>query len=44
MSAETTYLGNWAQVRARVDAACREAGRDPASVNILPVSKTFGPA
>lgn len=33
---------NWAAVRARVDAACREAGRDPADVGILPVSKTFG--
>jgi pyridoxal phosphate enzyme (YggS family) len=33
---------NWARVRARVDDACREAGRDPASVRILPVSKTFG--
>lgn len=28
-------------VRRRVDAACVEAGRDPASVSILPVSKTF---
>ncbi|MEO6925524.1 MAG: YggS family pyridoxal phosphate-dependent enzyme [Rhodanobacter sp.] len=34
---------NWAQIRRRVDAACRDAGRDPAEVNILPVSKTFGP-
>ncbi|TAL90261.1 MAG: YggS family pyridoxal phosphate-dependent enzyme [Rhodanobacter sp.] len=33
----------WAQIRRRVDAACRAAGRDPAEVNILPVSKTFGP-
>jgi pyridoxal phosphate enzyme (YggS family) len=30
-----------AQVRARVDHACRIAGRDPAEVQILPVSKTF---
>ncbi|WP_426702458.1 YggS family pyridoxal phosphate-dependent enzyme [Rhodanobacter sp. Col0626] len=44
MSADTTWLAaNWAQIRQRVDDACREAGRDPASVNILPVSKTFGP-
>jgi len=44
MSTDTAYLAaNWAQVRRRVDDACREAGRDPASVNILPVSKTFGP-
>ena len=44
MVADTAYLaGNWAQVRHRVDEACAEAGRDPASVSILPVSKTFGP-
>jgi pyridoxal phosphate enzyme (YggS family) len=43
MSLDNAYLaGNWAQVRQRVDEACREAGRDPSSVNILPVSKTFG--
>lgn len=34
---------NWAQVRQRVADACRAAGRDPAEVDILPVSKTFGP-
>jgi pyridoxal phosphate enzyme (YggS family) len=34
---------SWARVRSRVDEACRDAGRDPASVQILPVSKTFGP-
>jgi pyridoxal phosphate enzyme, YggS family len=33
----------WTELRERVDAACREAGRDPAAVSILPVSKTFGP-
>ena len=44
MNAETAHLAaNWSQVRERVDAACQAAGRDPASVNILPVSKTFGP-
>ncbi|MBQ4854177.1 YggS family pyridoxal phosphate-dependent enzyme [Rhodanobacter sp. B2A1Ga4] len=44
MSTDTGWLAdNWAQVRRRVDAACREAGRDPAEVAILPVSKTFGP-
>jgi pyridoxal phosphate enzyme (YggS family) len=32
---------NWAAVRQRVDAACRAAGRDPAEVSVLPVSKTF---
>ncbi len=44
MSMDTGWLAdNWAQIRRRVDAACREAGRDPAGVTILPVSKTFGP-
>lgn len=38
-----TLADKWAQVRHRVDDACREAGRDPAEVTILPVSKTFGP-
>ena len=38
----THLAANWADVRQRVDAACREAGRDPAEVAILPVSKTFG--
>jgi len=43
MSFESQQLQqNWARVRAEVDAACREAGRDPAEVTILPVSKTFG--
>ncbi|NUO73197.1 MAG: YggS family pyridoxal phosphate-dependent enzyme [Frateuria sp.] len=37
-----TLAARWADVRARVDAACRAAGRDPAEVTILPVSKTFG--
>ena len=44
MSTDTACLAaNWAQIRQRVDAACRAAGRHPASVNILPVSKTFDP-
>ncbi|WP_449427889.1 YggS family pyridoxal phosphate-dependent enzyme [Rhodanobacter umsongensis] len=44
MSTDTDYLAsNWAEIRQRVDDACRAAGRDPATVNILPVSKTFGP-
>ncbi|GLQ87978.1 YggS family pyridoxal phosphate-dependent enzyme [Dyella flagellata] len=34
---------NWAAVRGRVDEACRQAGRNPAEVTVLPVSKTFGP-
>ena len=33
---------NWAAVRRRVEEACRAAGRDPAEVEVLPVSKTFG--
>lgn len=42
-SDEFGYLrANWTAVRERVDAACRAAGRDPAEVAILPVSKTFG--
>ena len=40
---EPSHLAaNWADVRHRVVEACRAAGRDPAEVNILPVSKTFG--
>ncbi len=31
---------NWKEVRARVDAACRAAGRDPSEVTIVAVSKT----
>lgn len=31
---------NLAAVRARIDAACRRCGRDPATVRLLPVSKT----
>lgn len=38
-----TLAARWAAVRGRVDAACRAAGRDPAEVTVLPVSKTFGP-
>lgn len=38
-----SLAASWARVRERVDDACRQAGRDPASVTILPVSKTFGP-
>jgi hypothetical protein len=38
-----TLAARWAAVRGRVDAACRAAGRAPAEVTVLPVSKTFGP-
>ncbi|HJK91767.1 MAG TPA: YggS family pyridoxal phosphate-dependent enzyme [Polyangiaceae bacterium LLY-WYZ-15_(1-7)] len=34
---------NLAAVRARVDEACRRAGRDPAEVTLLAVSKVHGP-
>lgn len=41
--ADTAYLTRqFNDVRRRVDVACVDAGRDPASVSILPVSKTFG--
>ncbi|HEX7340660.1 MAG TPA: YggS family pyridoxal phosphate-dependent enzyme [Rhodanobacteraceae bacterium] len=39
-----TLAERWQSVRASVDTACREAGRDPSEVTILPVSKTFGVA
>ena len=35
---------NLATVRGRIDAACRSAGRDPATVRLLPVSKTIDEA
>ncbi|UPG88717.1 YggS family pyridoxal phosphate-dependent enzyme [Luteibacter aegosomaticola] len=38
----TTLAGRLAAVRAGIDAACHAAGRDPAEVTLLPVSKTFG--
>jgi PLP dependent protein len=31
-----------AEVRRDIEAACREAGRDPTSVNLVAISKTFG--
>ncbi len=34
------FRHNLAAVRARIEAACARAGRDPASVRLLPVSKT----
>src|SRR5699024_2933784 len=33
---------NLRALRARIDAACEQAGRDPATVRLLPVSKTRG--
>jgi PLP dependent protein len=38
----SSLAARWAVVRRQVDAACEAAGRDPADVSILPVSKTFG--
>ncbi|MBW7900317.1 MAG: YggS family pyridoxal phosphate-dependent enzyme [Rhodocyclaceae bacterium] len=38
------FRRNLAAVRARIDAACRRAGRDPAGVRLLPVSKTVDEA
>ncbi|MDQ6646625.1 MAG: YggS family pyridoxal phosphate-dependent enzyme [Pseudomonadota bacterium] len=46
MNVDTDPAGlasNWAQVCRRVADACVQSGRDPATVDILPVSKTFGP-
>ncbi|WP_148716901.1 YggS family pyridoxal phosphate-dependent enzyme [Chitinolyticbacter meiyuanensis] len=34
-------LANFAAVQARIDAACARVGRDPAEVQLLPVSKTI---
>ena len=34
---------NWALVRERIQQACVAAGRSPSTVNLLAVSKTFGP-
>jgi pyridoxal phosphate enzyme (YggS family) len=35
--------GRLAAVQREIAAACREAGRDPASVTLVAISKTFGP-
>jgi PLP dependent protein len=43
MTADLASLaGRLSAVRAGIDAACHAAGRDPAEVTLLPVSKTFG--
>lgn len=39
----STISFNLDQVRGRIAAACAAAGRDPSSVTLLAVSKTFGP-
>ncbi|ORV50277.1 YggS family pyridoxal phosphate enzyme [Mycolicibacter engbaekii] len=40
---EATLRARWELLRERVDDACRAAGRSPGDVEVLPVSKTFGP-
>src|SRR5690606_10530674 len=45
MAADTATLrAGFDAVRARIDAACRAAGRDPGEVRLLPVSKTVAEA
>lgn len=39
----STIAANVRALRARIAAACERAGRDPASVTLIAVSKTFGP-
>jgi pyridoxal phosphate enzyme (YggS family) len=39
----STIAANVRALRARIAAACQRAGRDPASVTLIAVSKTFGP-
>lgn len=40
---ETGLAARWREACSRVETACRAAGRNPADVVILPVSKTFTP-
>lgn len=40
---DATLRARWEQLRGRLDDACRAAGRSPEDVDVLPVSKTFGP-
>ena len=39
-----TLRANFDTIRARIDAACQRAGRDPSEVRLLPVSKTVDEA
>lgn len=39
-----TFCQRLGQVRGRIEAACRAAGRDPGAVRLLPVTKTHPPA
>ena len=41
MTTEQAIAQNLAEVRGRIDAAARRAGRDPAAVTLVAVSKTF---
>ncbi len=41
---ETSLRTNLDAIRARIDAACRAAGRDPSDIRLLPVSKTVDEA
>jgi pyridoxal phosphate enzyme (YggS family) len=40
----TDVAARWAAVRARIEAVCRAAGRDPAAVTVVAVSKLHPPA
>ena len=42
MSAPDSFAARLAVLQTRIAAACLQAGRDPAEVALLPVSKTFG--
>ncbi len=41
MTLDVVIADNLRAVRARVDAAARRAGRDPAGITLIAVSKTF---
>jgi pyridoxal phosphate enzyme (YggS family) len=43
MSMSVNLAETLGEIRGRMDAACRRAGRDPAEVRLLPVTKTLGP-
>ncbi|WP_424811056.1 YggS family pyridoxal phosphate-dependent enzyme [Roseococcus sp. YIM B11640] len=40
---QASFAANLADVRARIAAACARAGRDPAGVRLLPITKTVPP-
>lgn len=40
MTTENSIASNLASVRSRISEACRRAGRDPAEIRLLPISKT----